>query len=148
MKPNEHLFLECMKNMLDQSARLGVPKEPAKDGGPNDPRCRGLQYLHTQIDEMFAHKAAELTHHDNVCSAFSRIHGHCYISDPRFVRMLDRELTSRGVPVAERQKAAKFIPAILEELGDEMNNGVEQHYGYHPNLDEIIEVSQPQQYET
>ena len=155
MTESERLLVECVRDMFDQKARLGLPPEPPKDGSYNDPRLRGLPYLHGQIDDMFANKAAELTHYTGVCTAFGKIHNYKYLDDPLFLEALDREMVGQGIPAAERQKALKFVPAILSELKEEAGvaatgltdvDSPERSYGFHPNLADIMAASQPPQY--
>jgi hypothetical protein len=155
MTDKEQLLVECIRDMLDQKVRLGLPPEPPKDGGYNDPRLRGLPYLHGQIDEMFANKAAELTHYTGVCAAFSKIHNYKYLDDPLFLEALDREMVGQGIPATERQKALRFVPDILRELKEELDvtatgltdlDSPERGYGFHPNLYDVLATSQPPQY--
>ncbi len=75
------------------------------------------------------------------------MHNYKYLDDTTFVEAFDAELASQGVPTNERQKAAKLIPTIIKELSEESAQWSERDYGYNPNLDEIIDISQPAQYE-
>ncbi len=142
----EQLLIEAVQSMLDGRTKLGLPAKPESWGGDNDPRLRGLEYLHGQIDEMFAHKAAELTHHTGACAAFSKVHSHKYLDDPIFAKAMDSEMVSQGIPVAERKQAIGFIPAIIKELKEEAENWSERDFGFHPDLDDIIKASQPEQF--
>jgi hypothetical protein len=154
MTNREQMLVECVRNMLDQKARLGLPPESPKDGDHTDPRLRGLPYLHGQIDEMFASKAAELTHYTGACAAFSKIHNYKYLDDPLFAEALNKEMIWQGIPAAERQRVLNIVPEILKELKEESgdsNSAIamdspERTIGFHPNLHEIFDACQPAQY--
>lgn len=146
MDPNEKLLVEAVESFLSGQAKLGL-KPDEKADNDNDPKARGPEYLHGQIDEMFAHKAAELTHHTGVCAAFSKVHNYKYLDDSTFSEAMDKEMTAQGIPAAERKTALEFIPSIIKELAEESEQWCEKDFGFNQNLDEIIEVSQPKQYE-
>lgn len=144
MTEAEALLLEALKSYLDDKAQLGLAshKEELEDTQLEST----VAYLHGHINEMFAHKAAELTHYDGVKRAFSKIHGYKYVTDPGFVPAMEKEMIAQGIPGEERAKATGFVPKIIEELGhDKMWS--EQDFGYHPDLKEIMEICQPEQYD-
>jgi hypothetical protein len=134
LNPVERLLVEGVRRMFDRKT-LGLGDVP---DGINDPANLGVQYLHAQIDDLFESKATELTHFDAVCSAFRKIHQYRNVTDNGFKVSFEADMKSKGVPQDERKKAAGFLPAIIKELADE-----ESSYGYNENLDEIMEVSQP-----
>lgn len=144
MTEAETLLMEALKSYLDGKTKLGLESH---DEALEDAKAeRTVAYLHGHINELFAHKAAELTHYDGVKRAFSKIHGYKYITDPGFVRSMEKEMVATGIPGEERAKAAEFVPQIIEELGhDEMWS--EQDFGFHPDLKEIMEICQPEQHE-
>lgn len=148
MKDTEKTLVEAVQSFFGSKANLGLPKEkPAKDDwSDNNPALRGLEYLHGQIDEMFAHKAAELVHHTGICASFSKVHSYKYLNDDTFGEAMDKEMTAQGIPAAERRKALEFIPAIIKELKEEQAEWAEKDFGM-VNMDDMIEVSNPEQYE-
>jgi hypothetical protein len=143
MNENEKILTEAFKSFLDAKAQLGLKPHEAELEAKDD---QTIAYLHGHINEMFAHKAAELTHYDGVKQAFSKVHGYKYITDPDFIKAMDREMIAQGIPGEERGKATGFVPKIIEELGhDKM--WLEQDFGFHPDLKEIMDASRPEQYE-
>jgi hypothetical protein len=56
-----------------------------------------------------------------------------------------KEMSATAVPMIERDKAIGFIPSIINELYSEQRNWSERDAGFNPNLDEIKELSQPEQ---
>ncbi len=143
---NEQLLVEAVKSFLDDHASLGLKPDDKADND-NNPKMRGFEYLHGQIDELFAHKAAELTHYTGICAAFTKIHNYKYLDDSSFCEAMNKEMTAQGIPADERKKALDFIPKIIKELQEEKSAWSEQDFGFNQNLDEIIDVSQPKQYE-
>lgn len=148
LNKTEKLLVESLKSLLDGKTGWGVPPTDTKATNDNNQRLRGIEFLHEQINEMFQLKAAELTHHTGICAAFAKVHNYKYIEDDTFAEAMEKELTAQGVPKDERTKALDFIPKILKELKEEVDEWTEQDYGFHPDLDEIQDICQPQQYET
>jgi hypothetical protein len=144
----EQLLVESVKSLLNSKMSFGVPKNDPKATDDNNYRLRGVEFLHEQINEMFQLKAAELTHHTGICAAFSKVHSYKYIEDETFSEAMGKELTAQGIPKDERTKALEFIPTILKELKKEIGEWGEADFGFHPDLDEIQKISQPNQYET
>lgn len=138
----EKLLVESIKSMLHQDPKLGLAFHD--DDKPLEAE-RGVEYLHEQIDDMFAVKAAELLHSDAVCQAFRKVHNYKYLDDHTFIPAMEREMVSTAVPAEERQKALKFVPAIIDELRAEQRDWAERDSGFNPSLDEVKEVSQPEQ---
>ena len=149
MTDNERTLTEALKSFLQTEPKLGLSGTKAEkdDYSDNNPMMRGFEHLHGQIDEMFAHKAAELTHYTGICSSFTKVHSYKYLNDSTFQEAMDKEMTAQGIPASERKKAIGFIPSIIKELAEEQGEWAEADFGFHPHLDEIIEVSQPKQYE-
>jgi hypothetical protein len=136
----DKLLVEAIDTMLRHKVQLGL-QDPPPDKKEEDEHT--FQFLHEQINEMFAIKAAGLTHHDGVCAAFRKVHNYKYITDPVFSLVVEREMTTQGIPANERQKAIEFIPAIIKEVKEQAKSWEERDAGFHPNLDEIVKVSQP-----
>ncbi len=144
LNETEQPLVEAIDTMLQHDVKLGL-KIHDKDLSSKGELERGYEYLHGQIDEMFQLKANELEHHNSVTQAFFKVHNYKYLDDPTFVEALEKEMTGTGVPAAERDKARGFIPKIIDELKKEQADWAEKDFGFHPNMDEIHETSQPEQ---
>jgi hypothetical protein len=140
---NDRLLIEGIKSMLAQDAKLGLAFHD-QDKATQEAE-QGFEYLHEQINDMFAVRAAELTHADSVCRAFHKVHSYKYLEDPFFQIVMDKEMISTAVPAEERNKALKFIPTIIDELRTEQREWAEKDAGFNPSLDEVKEISQPRQ---
>lgn len=143
LNDNEKLLVEAMRSMFNQDAKLGLSIHD-KDTDYFDAE-RGLEYLHGHIDEMFTLKAVELIHSESICQAFNKVHSYKYLSDPSFITAMEKEMVAQAVPAAERSKACSFIPKIIDELKNDQQEWCEKDSGWHPSLDEIREISKPQQ---
>lgn len=143
LNKDERMLLEAVDSMLQQDAKLGLSIHDSDT--EFDSSERGYEYLHGQIDEMFALKSAELTFSDSVNQAFKKVHNYKYLDDPSFKTAMEKEMVAQAVPAEERNKALEFIPSIIEEIKEEQNEWAEKDFGFHPELDEIIEMSQPEQ---
>lgn len=140
LNKTERTLLENIKSMLKDDTRLGLSdKDEEKDEAE-----RGFEYLHNHIDDMFHVKAAELQHFGSITAAFAKVHDYKYIDDPEFETALSRDMTAQGVPADERQKAIDAVRAIIKELREE-SEWAEKDSGFNPDLDEIEDVSQPEQ---
>ena len=135
----EAIIAEAIKNMLDDAA-LGVTAHKSKD----DERAHMFTFLHEEIEQAYRLAVINLGHHDDVCSAFSKIHSHKYLDDPGFALSFKKELSARAVPLEEQVTALKAIDKIAKKMLGETN---EKDAGWNPDLDEIIKISQPQQIE-
>lgn len=141
LNATEKLLVEAVQSMLQQDAELGLSMH---DSNRDEQKHEaGFQYLHEQIDEMFALKAAELTHAEGVTAAFRKVHGYKYLEDWSFLPAMEKELVAKAVPVAERRKALGFIPDIVEEIRSEQKLWAEKDAGFNPKLDEVRKVSRP-----
>lgn len=138
MTEAEKVLVESIKSMLDTKAKLGL-KPDEKADNDNNPKMRGMGYLDGHINEMFAHKAAELVHHTAVCASFTKVHSYKYIEDESFTEAMNKEMTAQGIPAAERRKALEFIPALIEELQED-GDWAEADFGFHPDLDEVMKI--------
>lgn len=137
----EKLLIEGIKSMLSHDAKLGLAAHDLTAHSHE----RGFEYLHGQIDEMFALKAAELTNADSVSSSFHKVHSYKYLDDPTFRTAMEKEMVSRAVPAEERTKALEFIPSIISELKKEQADWAEKDYGFADHMRAMTEVSQPEQ---
>jgi hypothetical protein len=140
----ERILAEAVDSMLQHDAKLGL-KIHDTDSQRLGEAERGLEYLHGQIDEMFALKAAELIHADGVCQAFRKVHNYKYLDDPSFKTAMEKEMVAQAVPAEERSKAAGFVPSIISELKEDQAEWAEKDFGFNPKLDEVKEASQPEQ---
>lgn len=140
---NEKLLSEAINSMLQQDAKLGLAIHDNAEYNPDVNGERGYEYLHGQIDEMFALRAADLIHAESVCQAFRKVHNYKYLDDPTFKTAMEKEMVAQAVPAEERQRALGFVPAIVEELKEERTAWNEKDGGFNPHLDEIRESSKP-----
>lgn len=140
----EQTLVEAIDTMLQHDAKLGlkIHDTTAERLGETE---RGLEYLHGQIDEMFALKAAELVHADGVCQAFRKVHNYKYLDDPSFKTAMLKEMVAQAIPATERDQALDFLPTIISELKEDKQSWAEKDFGFNPELDEIKEASQPEQ---
>ena len=141
---NEKLLVEGIKTMLQHDAQLGL-KIHADELSELGSAERGYEYLHNQIDDMFALKAAELLHSNGICQSFRKVHNYKYLDDPSFTTAMEKEMVAQAVPAEERNKAKEFIPDIIKELKEDQAEWAEKDFGFHSNLKEIIDVSQIEQ---
>lgn len=141
---NEKMLLEAIDSMLQQDAKLGLAMhdQEHQDLGSTE---RGFEYLHGQIDEMFELKSADLTYADSVNQAFRKVHNYKYLDDPSFKTAMKKEMVAQAVPAEEREKALEFIPDIINELKEDQSEWAEKDAGFNPNMQEIMDASQPEQ---
>ena len=142
LNKNEKLLLEAVQGMLQQDAMLGLSIHNTDDNQSSSER--GYEYLHNQIDEMFALKAAELLHADGLCQAFRKVHSYKYLDDPSFKTAMEKEMVAQAIPKEERSKASGWIPQIIKELKEEQSEWAEKD-SFSPDLNEIREASRPEQ---
>jgi hypothetical protein len=140
----ERTLLEGIQTMLQHDAQLGLKMHSDKNEQLGQAE-RGYEYLHNQIDEMFALKAAELIHANSVCQAFKKVHNYKYLDDPAFPTAMEKEMVAQAVPAEERSKAIGFVPSIIEELKADQAEWAEKDFGFNPKMNEVIEASQPEQ---
>ena len=144
LSKDEQLVAEAIDSMLSHDAQLGlkIHNQSSEELGKAE---RGYEYLHGQINEMFALKAAELTHADGVCQAFSKVHNYKYLDDPSFKTAMEKEMVAQAIPAEDRGQATKFLKDIIEELKNDQAEWAEKDFGFNPKLDDILETSQPEQ---
>ena len=111
LNKTDKLLLESIKGMLQQDSKLGLDLHDDDKFHKNE---RGVEYLHEQIDDMFAVRAAELIHAESVCQAFRKVHNYKYLDDHTFLPAMDKEMISTAVPAEERRKALEFVPNIID----------------------------------
>ena len=144
LSKDELILCEALDTMLQHDAKLGLKIHDTNDKRLGETE-RGLEYLHGQIDEMFALKAAELIHAESVYQAFRKVHNYKYLDDPSFKTAMEKEMVAQAVPAEDRTKALDFVPAIISELKADQAEWAEKDFGFNPKLDEIKEMSQPEQ---
>lgn len=140
----EKMLIEAINSMFDLDAQVGLAFHDKSELERHNEE-RGYEYLHNQIDDMFALKAAELTHADSLNQAFHKVHSYKYLDDPTFQTAMEKELVAQAVPAHERVKAAEAIASIIKELQKEQKSWAEKDYGFNPHMDEISKVSKPEQ---
>jgi hypothetical protein len=138
MKPEENVICEAIDTYLQDKAQLGVPEPPSDK---KDEDSHSFQFLHEHINELFATKAADLTHYDGACAAFRKVHNYKYVTDPTFHGAVKKEMSAQAIPESEQKKALDLIPKIIEEVSDDKDAWSEQDAGFHPNLNEVMETS-------
>jgi hypothetical protein len=136
-KPEQHLMEAFDSLMSEPMLGLQPHKGEFEEMGQLE---RGLEYVHNQIREMFALRAAKLVHHEGICSAFSKVHNYKYLDDPSFVEAMRREMQAQAVPVAEQREATRAVFDVLSELKREHGVESEKDYGFHPDLDDVMKM--------
>lgn len=144
LNENERLVCEAIDTMLKHEAQLGLKMHNDKHENLGETE-RGYEYLHNQIDDMFTLKAAELTHSDGVCQAFSKVHSYKYLDDPSFKTAMKKEMVAQGIPAAEREEALGYIEPIIKKLAKEQADWAEKDFGFNPALDEISDMDELEQ---
>jgi len=140
---HEKLLVEAVKSYLQQDAQLGLADHEKDPFVKEFEGERGFQHLHSNINDLFAVKSADLDHADAVRQAFTKVHSYKYLDDPSFPTAMEKEMVAQAVPANERQKALGFIPKIIDEVSAD-SAWAEKDSGFNPNLDEIEDVSQPE----
>lgn len=141
LNEDEKMLVEGIRSMLQHDAKLGLSGHDLTDHSQE----RGFEYLHGQIDEMFALRAAELSHADAINSSFRKVHNYKYLDDPSFKTAMDKEMVAKAVPAEERGKALAFVPSIINELKKEQSEWAEKDFGMTDHMRAMTEVSQPDQ---
>lgn len=144
LSEEEKLLVEAIDSMLQQDAKLGLSIHDTDENEKFNSSERGYEYLHGQIDEMFALKAAELVHANGVNQAFKKVHNYKYLDDPSFKTAMQKEMVAQAVPGNDRQQAIKFVEEVLKSIREEQKVWAEKDFGFHPDMAEIKEVSQPE----
>lgn len=142
LNDTEKLLVEAIGTLLRQDAKLGLAFH---DNNESQIHERGFEYLHEEITDMFAIKAAELDYTDSVMRAFNKIHNYKYIDDYSFMVAMDKEMVTTGVPKKDRDKALKFVKEIVDELREENEHWSERDAGFNPNIEEVTKVNKPKQ---
>ena len=139
LNESERVIAEAIANMLDDTA-LGVNAHKDHD----KERANTFTFLHEEIEQAYRLATINFEHHEDVCSAFSKIHSYKYLDDPGFALSFKGELTARGVPLEECTKALDTVGKMIDK---HLKNNSEAAAGWNPDLDEIIKASQPPQIE-
>lgn len=105
----------------------------------------GTQHVRSYIDDMFGLKAAKMDHHDAVLTAFVKTHHNMYLDDPAFATTFKKEMTARGIPKPEIEKALDEADKVLDLVYKEFGSKQEKDGGIHPKWNDIVEISQPGQ---
>ncbi len=134
---NDKLVVEALKSLLHIGGGIGN----SDDAKPDE--SNSFVRMHEQINDLFKLKVIDLNHHDGVVSAFNKVHNYRYLDDPEFELSFKKELTAQGVIASEIQKAIAAIYEVKKTLDSES----EKDYGYNPDMDKIIKVSQPKLYQ-
>lgn len=146
LNETEKLLVEAISTMLKHEPQLGLSIH--KDV---EERSHFAQFKHEQINEMFELETTDLIFQEAVCSAFNKVHSYKYIDDPKFVSAFMKELTWHAIPAKEQAIAEEAYRKVIKKLAtenkDKNGNYTEREEGWNPELDEIQEISQPEQFE-
>lgn len=143
LNETETLLVEAIQSMLGGKAKLGL----AHHNDANKDESNTFQFLHENIQEQFDLDTIDSDYHTSLCSAFRKVHSYKYVTDPTFNEALGREFKAMGIPEQEHKRAFDAIEKIINEVKGGKNKWwSEKDSGWHPQLDEIIAASQPEQY--
>jgi hypothetical protein len=143
LNENEQLLVEAINSYLQQDDKLGLAhhdKDPYNQMFKDE---RGLEYMHNNINDMFHLKSAELSHTEALNQSFGKVHSYKYLDDPTFKTAMTKEMVAQGVPAVIRDKALKIVDGIIEELSEDASEWAEKDSGFNPNMDDIVDVSNP-----
>jgi hypothetical protein len=135
---DEALLVEALQVLLNRKT-LGLTGEPSDTDN-------GVTYLRENVIEQFALDTLNLVHHDGICAAFRKITDARYVTDPTFAEALASEFRSLGVPENEQHKALEVLRSLVKKLRGERKHWNQKDAGWNPQLDEIIDASQPELY--
>lgn len=139
MSKAEQMLAEAIKNALDDDALGLVNREDTKDEDSHT-----FTFMHEEVEQQFRLEIMDLVHHDAIAAAFNRIHSYKYLDNPSFNLSFKKDLTAQGVPMEECDKAIDAIAKVQKKLIGDNNEAAS---GWNPQLDEIIKVSQPAQFD-
>lgn len=133
-------LLEALKNSLRATITEGTTlADMLKDVGQESHEGeQSSQFRWEGIDDAFKLKVAGSPHEDAITSAFFQTHSYKYLDNPTFKLSFERELRQRAVPTNEITSALGYVDKLVKELD---NNPGEQDSGWHPNLDEIADMT-------
>ncbi len=105
----------------------------------------GGQHMQSMISELFKLKTIDLSFHDSVVTAFNKTQHHMYLDDPAFHISFKKEMTGRGIPKNEIEKALSICDKVLDQVAKEFDSTSSKDAGVNPNMKDIVEVSKPEQ---
>lgn len=123
-------------SVIDESVLADMLKDVQTD--VPDETAHGSQFRWEGIDDAFRLKVAGTPHEEAITSAFYQTHSYKYLDHPTFKIAFERELKQRAVPTAGIQDAMEHIDTLTKELA---KNPGEQDSGWHPQLDEIADMT-------
>jgi len=136
MNDNEKLLVEAVQGLLHGSL-LGIKE---LHGDPKDhEHSHNQQFAWSNIQEAFATKILDSAFYDSVRSAFTAVHSHKYIDDPKFAPAFMAEMRSRAIPTTDQEKAIEALKTVVKEALDQKD---ERSKGWSENLDEIAKRMQ------
>lgn len=140
LNKKDRAILESINTMLSDKAQLGLSVHNLEDEKLVNER--GYEYLHNQLDDQFAHEAADLDHYDTVCALFYKTHTYKYIDDPTFILAMDKDMRMAGVPAIERNRAKEIVEKLIDGMKKD-DIWAEKDSGWNKNLDELNDITQP-----
>lgn len=141
--PVENKITNAIKNLLredllsEEDSTLGAMLKSA-GLGKEDEISHNSQFAWEGLDDAFNLKVAGSPFKDSLTSAFMATHSYKYIDNPTFKLSFERELKHRGLPSKEVEKAVGHIDSLLKSLD---KNPGEMDSGWHPNIEDIVDVT-------
>lgn len=147
LNKRQKTFLEALKLYLGQDSKLGLKGHD--NNKLNDlEKVNGLEFLHNDIYQQFRDKvqSSNLIYVGPIMQAFNKVHSYKYLDSESFADAMKKELTAQGVVSSEIAKAVDILEKLVEDYRNK-NGGswAEKDAGLNANMDEIKEVSQPEQ---
>lgn len=137
----ERKIVEAIKNGLkadllsEESALKGMLDKTAHGA---DESSHTSQFRWEGIDDAFKLKLAGDKFEDSITSAFFQTHSYKYLDNPTFKLSFETELKNRALPDNTIKMALDYVDDLVSELS---SNPSEKDSGWHPNLDEIVDVT-------
>lgn len=139
----EKMLIEEISTMLSKGDKLGLKNKD--DSFEQKGISQSSQFAREDIDASFRTKvnSSNLNHYDAITASFAKIHSYKNIDDDSFQEAFEHDMTAQGLPREEITKAVELVNKIIEEYLEE-GQWDEKDYGLNPHMDEIIDVSKPE----
>jgi len=113
MNHNENLLVEAIRNMFDDSAKLGL----AYHDEPEE-RAHQAQFHQEAVENMFRIKAnnPKISQYEAITGAFFQTHSYRNIDDPAFTLAFRKQMTGMHVSPDQIDLALKYVDEIRKEL--------------------------------
>lgn len=143
LSKNQKHFLEALSTYLDDNVKLGL-----QDNELNDlEKVNGLEYQHNDIQQDFRKMLInkKIIYVDPIMQAFSKVHNYKYFDSPSFRTAMEKELRAQGIDSGEIVQALDLADELFEKLKSDAKDWSEKDSGLFSKMDEIKDVSQPEQ---